>query len=87
MNTGIIHNALTLTRTLALELEYRESSVFREIEPETEPEWPTEVQRSGDCLKMSLHASLSVIERVGGVGNKNASRRLSTCEGQNPIDL
>ena len=39
MNTGIIHNALTLTRTLALELEYRESSVFREIE--TEPEWPT----------------------------------------------
>jgi hypothetical protein len=85
MNTGIIHNALTLTRTLALELEYRESSVFREIE--TEPEWPTEVQRSGDCLKMSLHASLSVIERVGGVGNKNASRRLSTCEGQNPIDL
>ena len=63
MNTGIIHNALTLTRTLALELEYRESAVFREIE--TEPEWPTEVQRSGDCLKMSLHASLSVIERVG----------------------
>ena len=62
MNTGIIHNALTLTRTLALELEYRESSVFREIE--TEPERPTEVQRSGDCLKMSLHASLSVIERV-----------------------
>ena len=38
MNTGIIHNALTLTRVLALELEYRESSVFREIE--TEPEWP-----------------------------------------------
>ena len=63
MTPAFIHNALTLTRTLALELEYRESAVFREIE--TEPEWPTEVQRSGDCLKMSLHASLSVIERVG----------------------
>jgi hypothetical protein len=47
-------------------------------------------QNSNDqaiVLKMSFHASLSVIERVGEVGNKNASRQLSTCEGQNPIDL
>jgi hypothetical protein len=83
MNSGIIPNALT--KTLALELEYRESSVFREIG--TEPEWPAELQRSGDRLRRSLHAALSVIERVEGVGNKYASRQLSTCEGQNPTDL
>jgi hypothetical protein len=64
MNNGIIRDALT--GTFALELEYRESSVFHEIE--TEPEWPTELQRSGDCLKMSLHASLSVIEKGGRSG-------------------
>ena len=38
MNSGIIRKALTTT--LALELEYREPSIFRE--PETESEPPTE---------------------------------------------
>ena len=52
MNSGVIRNALT--KTLALELEYREPSIFREIGTETER--PTELQHSGDCL-MSLHAS------------------------------
>jgi hypothetical protein len=53
MNSGVIRNALTTT--LALELEYREPSIFREIGTETER--PTELQYSGDCLKMSLHPS------------------------------
>jgi hypothetical protein len=53
MNSGVIRNALTTT--LALELEYRELSIFREIGTETER--PKERQHSGDCLKMSLHAS------------------------------
>jgi hypothetical protein len=43
MNRGIIRNALT-TR-LALELEYREPSIFRETG--TSSEWPTELQHSG----------------------------------------
>jgi hypothetical protein len=43
MNSGIIRNALT--KTLALELEYREPSIFREIGTETER--PTELQHPG----------------------------------------
>jgi hypothetical protein len=57
MNSGIIRTALTTT--LALELEYREPPIFREIG--TESERPTDLQHQGDCLKMSLYASLSVI--------------------------
>jgi hypothetical protein len=53
MNRGIIRDALT--RTLALELGYREPSIFREIGTETER--PTELQHSGDCLKMTSHAA------------------------------
>jgi hypothetical protein len=53
MNSGIIRNALTTA--LALELEYREPSISREIG--TESERPTELQAPGDCLKMSSHAS------------------------------
>lgn len=53
MNSCIIRNALTTT--LALELEYREPSMFREIATETER--PTELQHSGDSLKMTLHAA------------------------------
>jgi hypothetical protein len=53
MNSGVIRNALTTT--LALELEYQEPSIFCEIGTETER--PTELQHSGDYLKMSLHAS------------------------------
>jgi hypothetical protein len=43
MNSGIIRNALTTT--LALELEYREPPIFREIG--TESERPTELQHPG----------------------------------------
>ena len=43
MNSGIIRKALTTT--LALELEYREPSIFREIEPESEQ--LTELQQPG----------------------------------------
>jgi len=53
MNRGIIRDAFTTT--LALELGYREPSLFREIG--TESELPAEFQHPGYCLKMSLHAS------------------------------
>jgi hypothetical protein len=43
MSNGIIRNALTTT--LALELEYREPSIFREIR--TESDQLTELQRPG----------------------------------------
>jgi hypothetical protein len=46
---------IAVETTLALELEYREPSIFHEIG--TESERPTELQTQGDCLKMSLHAS------------------------------
>jgi hypothetical protein len=46
---------IAVETTLALELEYREPSMFHEIG--TESKWPTELQTQGDCLKMSLHAS------------------------------
>jgi hypothetical protein len=44
---GIIRKALTTT--LALELEYREPSIFREIEPESEQ--LTELQQPGRLLE------------------------------------
>jgi len=43
MKSGIIRKALTTT--LALELEYREPSIVREIEPESEQ--LTELQQPG----------------------------------------
>ena len=52
-NTGIIRNALTTT--LALELEYREPSIVREIGAESKP--PQSLNTQSNCLKMSLHAS------------------------------
>jgi hypothetical protein len=49
MNSGIIRNALSTT--LALELEYRESSTFARLEPN--PNGPQNFNIPGDCLKMS----------------------------------
>jgi hypothetical protein len=57
MNNGIIRNALTTT--LALELEYREPSIFRE--PETESDQPTELQPPGRLLEDEFTYLLSLI--------------------------
>jgi len=53
MNSGIIRNALTTS--LALELEYREPSIFREIGTETER--PTELQHPGRMLEDEFTSS------------------------------
>ncbi len=46
MNGGIIRK--TLTTKLALELEYREPSIVRELEPN--PSRPQDLNPQGDCL-------------------------------------
>ena len=53
MNSGIIRNALI--KTLALELEYQEPPIFREIGTETER--LIEIQHSRVCSNMRLPAS------------------------------
>jgi hypothetical protein len=57
MNGGIIRNALTTT--LALELEYREPSIVRELEPN--PSRPQDFNARGDCLNVEFACLLSVI--------------------------
>jgi hypothetical protein len=57
MNGGIILKALTTT--LALELEYRERSIVRELEPN--PSGHQDFNPQGDCLKIELAYLLSVI--------------------------
>jgi hypothetical protein len=57
MNGGIIRNALTTT--LALELEYREPFMVRELEPNSSG--PQDLNAQGDCLKIEFAYLLSVI--------------------------
>jgi hypothetical protein len=57
MNGGIIRKALTTT--LALELEYRELSIVRELEPN--PSGHQDFNPQGDCLKIEFAYLLSVI--------------------------
>jgi hypothetical protein len=57
MNGGIVRNALTTT--LALELDYREPSMVRELEPN--PSGPQDFNPPGDCLKIEFAYILSVI--------------------------
>jgi hypothetical protein len=57
MNDGIVRNALTTT--LVLELEYREPSMVRELEPN--PSGPKASIPRGDCLKIEFAYLLSVI--------------------------
>jgi hypothetical protein len=56
MNNGIIRDALTTT--LALELEYREPSIFREIG--TESDQLAELQRPGRLLEDEFTYLLSL---------------------------
>ena len=57
MNSGIIRKALSTT--LALELEYRESSMVCELEPN--PSGPKNINPPDDCLKIEFAYLLSVI--------------------------
>ena len=57
MNSGIIRKALSTT--LALELEYREPSMIRELE--ANPSGPQNINPQGDCLKIEFAYLLSVI--------------------------
>jgi hypothetical protein len=57
MKSGIIRNALTTT--LALELEYREPSIFREIG--TESDHSTELQHPGRLLEDEFTYLLNLI--------------------------
>jgi hypothetical protein len=57
MNSGIIRKALTTT--LALELEYRELSIVRDLEPN--PSGHQDFNPQGDSLKIELVYLLSVI--------------------------
>jgi hypothetical protein len=57
MNDGIIRNALTTS--LALELEYREPSIVRELEPNQSG--PQDFNHQDDCLKIEFAYLLSVI--------------------------
>ncbi|HXM67728.1 MAG TPA: hypothetical protein VN911_13415 [Candidatus Acidoferrum sp.] len=57
MKSGIIRNALTTT--LALELKYREPSIFREIG--TESDQPTELQHPGLLLEDEFTYLLNLI--------------------------
>ena len=57
MNSGIIRKALTTA--LALELEYREPSIVRELEPN--PGGPQDFNPQGDCLTIEFAYLLSVI--------------------------
>ena len=60
MNSGIIRNALTTT--LALEREYREPSIVREIGAESNQ--PTEPQSPGGLFDDEFTCVLSVIEKA-----------------------
>jgi|HubBroStandDraft_1064217.scaffolds.fasta_scaffold52643_4 hypothetical protein len=57
MNDGIVRNALTTT--LVLELEYREPSIVRELEPN--PSGPQYFNPQSDCLRSEFADLLSVI--------------------------
>jgi hypothetical protein len=57
MNDGIVRNALTTT--LALELEYGDPSIVRELEPNSSG--PQGFNPQGDCLKIEFAHLLSVI--------------------------
>jgi hypothetical protein len=57
MSNGIVRNALATA--LALELEYREPSIVRELEPN--PGGPQDFNPQGDCLKIEFAYLLSVI--------------------------
>jgi hypothetical protein len=57
VNSGIIHKALTTT--LALELEYREPSIVRELEPSQSGSRTFNTR--GDCLQIEFAYLLSVI--------------------------
>jgi hypothetical protein len=57
MNSGIIRKALTTT--LALELEYREPFIVREVEPS--PSGSQNFNSHGDCLTIEFAYLLSVI--------------------------
>ena len=57
MSNGIVRNALTTA--LALELEYREPSIVRELEPN--PKGPQDFNPQGGCLKIRFAYLLSVI--------------------------
>jgi hypothetical protein len=57
MKSGIIRNALTTT--LALELEYREPSIVRELE--SNPRGSQDFNPLGDCLKSEFTYLLSLI--------------------------
>ena len=57
MNIGIIRNALTTK--LALELEYGEPSISRELE--LNPSGPQDCNPQGDCFKLEFVYLLSVI--------------------------
>ena len=54
---GILRNALTTT--FALELDYREPSIVRELEPN--PSDPQNFNPQGDCLKIEFAYLLRVI--------------------------
>jgi hypothetical protein len=60
MNSGIIRSALTTT--LALEREYRETSIVREIGAESNQ--PTELQSPGRLFEDEFTCVLSVIEKA-----------------------
>jgi hypothetical protein len=57
MSNGIVRNALTTA--LALELEYREPSIVRELEPN--PSGPQDFDPQGDCLKIESAYLLGAI--------------------------
>jgi hypothetical protein len=57
MNSGIIRKALTTT--LALELEYREPFIVREVEPS--PSGSQNFNSHGDCLTIEFAYLLSAI--------------------------
>ena len=60
MNSGIIRGALTTT--LALEREYRETSIVREMGAEANQ--PTELQSPGRLFEDEFTCVLSVIEKA-----------------------
>jgi hypothetical protein len=60
MNSGIIRTALTTT--LALELEYREPSIVREIGAEADP--PTEPQSQGRMFECEFACLMSMGEKA-----------------------
>ena len=57
MNSGIIRKALTTE--LALDLDYREPSVVRELDPG--PSRSPNINAHADCLKIEFAYLLSVI--------------------------